>query len=84
MKPRDRSVYFSIFIFGFPSACRPHPLRHDCGIFIGYPRDRIDISQLAAGRRPVFRLDANVGMAGQNGRGQLTNSGTMAEEVRIP
>src|SRR4051794_28002410 len=57
---------------------------HDYGFFIGYPRDRIDISQPAAGRRPVFRLDANVGMARQNGRGLLTNSGTMAQQAGIP
>src|SRR6185503_15817003 len=48
MKPRARSVYFSIFI-SFDSLGLPFPpLRHDYGIFIGVSADRIDISQSAA------------------------------------
>jgi len=84
MKPRARSVYFSIFIFvdslGLPSP----PLRHDYGIFIGGSSDRIDISQSAADRRPVCRLDADVGIAAQNGRGAVTNSGVVARAAGIP
>jgi hypothetical protein len=38
MKPRARSVYLSIFM-SFDSLGLPFPpLRHDYGIFIGYPR----------------------------------------------
>jgi hypothetical protein len=84
MKPRARSVYFSMFIsfasLGLPSP----PLRHDYGIFIGVSADRIDISQSVAGRRPVCRLDANVGIAAQNGRGPVTNSRAVAWAAGIP
>src|SRR5438309_1859786 len=36
MKPRARSVYFSIFIVCFPQPAAP-PLRHGYSIFIGFP-----------------------------------------------
>jgi hypothetical protein len=60
------------------------PVRHDYGIFIGVYANRIDIPQPAASRRPIFGLDANVGMARQNGRGPLTNSGAVAQGAGIP
>jgi hypothetical protein len=40
--------------------------------------DRVDIPSTGSGRRRHFRLDANVGIDGENGRGMITILRAMA------
>src|SRR5262245_1332191 len=53
------------------------PLRHDCGIFIGYPRVRVDIPQPAA-VVALGRLEANMGTGFRGRKGgahKIANGG---------
>jgi hypothetical protein len=67
---RTFGVFFNIHCCLFPSACHHRPVRHDCGIFIGYPRVRVDIPQPAA-VVALVRLEPNVGMACRERKGLL-------------
>jgi hypothetical protein len=51
MKPRARSVYFSMFIVYFPQPAAS-PLRHGYSIFIGFPL----IALTFVNRRPAVAL----------------------------
>jgi hypothetical protein len=61
MKPRTRSVCFSMFIVDVPQPAVP-PRRHANSIFNGFPQASLTgVNRPAVCRRLQHRLDANVG-----------------------
>jgi hypothetical protein len=67
---RTFGVFFNIHRL-VPSACRSAPkaqMQHLHWVSAG----RVDIPQPAAVVAVIFRLDANVGIDGENGRGEIT------------
>src|SRR5579859_4001493 len=85
-KPLARSVYFSIFIRHFPRHAGATLKRRSNGIFIGFPRHRVDIPQPGAAVTDAGEMD-HAGLRQMwegdsgNGRGVFTNSCTSGVDL---